>query len=63
MTEVIRVPEDLDYPIEAPLSFTGTFSSAARQIFPLYDNSKRSFMVDGNEGNGQQVLHVSVRKK
>ncbi|MDU8358495.1 TcpQ domain-containing protein [Pseudomonas syringae group sp. J309-1] len=61
--QVIWVPEDLDYPIEAPLSFTGTFSSAVRQIFPLYDNAKRSFVVDGNEGNGQQVLHVSERKK
>ncbi|WP_081019328.1 PFGI-1 class ICE element type IV pilus protein PilL2, partial [Pseudomonas amygdali] len=54
--QVIWVPEDLDYPIEAPLSFTGSFSSAVRQIFPLYDNAKRSFVVDGNEGNGQQVL-------
>ncbi len=61
--QVIWVPEDLDYPIEAPLSFTGSFSSAVRQIFPLYDNAKRSFVVDGNEGNGQQVLHVSERKK
>lgn len=61
--QVIWVPEDLDYPIEAPLSFTGTFSSAVRQIFPLYDSAKRSFVVDGNEGNGQQVLHVSERKK
>ncbi|KWT01494.1 pilus assembly protein PilL [Pseudomonas amygdali pv. aesculi] len=61
--QVIWVPEDLDYPIEAPLSFTGSFTSAVRQIFPLYDNAKRSFVVDGNEGNGQQVLHVSERKK
>ncbi|RMQ35881.1 MULTISPECIES: PFGI-1 class ICE element type IV pilus protein PilL2 [Pseudomonas syringae group genomosp. 2] len=61
--QVIWVPEDLDYRIEAPLSFTGSFTSAVRQIFPLYDNAKRSFVVDGNEGNGQQVLHVSERKK
>ncbi|RMT28799.1 hypothetical protein ALP50_02843 [Pseudomonas syringae pv. spinaceae] len=61
--QVIWVPEDLDYAIEAPLSFTGSFSSAVKQIFPLYDNAKRSFVVDGNAGQGQQVLHVSERKK
>ncbi|MDU8429867.1 TcpQ domain-containing protein [Pseudomonas syringae pv. actinidifoliorum] len=61
--QVIWGPEDLDYPIEAPLSFTGSFSSAVKQIFPLYDNAKRSFVVDGNAGQGQQVLHVSERKK
>ncbi|WP_080765681.1 TcpQ domain-containing protein [Pseudomonas syringae group genomosp. 3] len=61
--QMIWGPEDLDYPIEAPLSFTGSFSSAVKQIFPLYDNAKRSFVVDGNAGQGQQVLHVSERKK
>ncbi|UXZ99088.1 TcpQ domain-containing protein [Pseudomonas phytophila] len=61
--QVIWVPEDLDYPIEAPLRFTGSFSSAISQIFPLYDNAKRSFVVDGSEGQGQSVLHVSERRK
>ncbi len=61
--QLIWVPEDLDYQIEAPLSFTGSFDAAVKQIFPLYDNAKRSFVVDGAEGQGQRVLYVSERKK
>ncbi|WP_426102981.1 TcpQ domain-containing protein [Pseudomonas sp. PSPC3-3] len=55
-------PEDLDYPIEAALSFKGTFPEAIDQIFPLYDNAKRSFLVDGNTSS-QGILYVSERKK
>lgn len=55
-------PEDLDYPIEAALSFRGTFPDAIDQIFPLYDNAKRSFLVDGNTSS-QGILYVSERKK
>lgn len=54
--------EDLDYPIEAPLSFKGTFPEAIDQIFPLYDGAKRSFLVDGNTSS-QGILYVSERKK
>lgn len=58
---VIWEPDDLDYPIEASLRFTGSFIEAIYQIFPLYDNAKRSFVVDGN--SAQRILHVSERKK
>ncbi|MDR9863442.1 PFGI-1 class ICE element type IV pilus protein PilL2 [Pseudomonas baetica] len=61
--QLIWSQEDLDYPIEAPLSFKGTFAEAIAQIFPLYDSAKRSFVVDGNSGQGQTILYVSERKK
>jgi type IV pili sensor histidine kinase/response regulator len=54
--------EDLDYPIEAPLNFKGTFPDVIAQIFPLYDGAKRSFVVDGNTSS-QGILYVSERKK
>lgn len=60
--QLIWSQEDLDYPIEAPLKFQGTFSQAIDQIFPLYDGAKRSFLVDGNTSS-QGILYVSERKK
>ncbi|MEA9979995.1 MULTISPECIES: TcpQ domain-containing protein [unclassified Pseudomonas] len=59
--QLIWNQEDLDYPIEAPLSFKGTFQDAIGQMFPLYDSAKRSFVVDGNSSQG--ILYVSERKK
>ena len=59
---VIWAQEDLNYPIEAPLHFEGSFQEAIRQLFPLYDNAPRSFVVDGSEGT-QSVLYVAERKK
>lgn len=59
---VIWAQEDLNYPIEAPLHFEGSFQEAIKQLFPLYDNAPRSFVVDGSEG-AQSVLHVAERKK
>lgn len=60
--QLIWNQEDLDYPIEAPLNFKGTFAEAIAQIFPLYDGAKRSFVVDGNTSS-QGILFVSERKK
>ncbi|ERT15327.1 pilus assembly protein PilL [Pseudomonas sp. CAH-1] len=59
---VIWAQEDLNYPIEAPLRFEGSFQESIKQLFPLYDNAPRPFVVDGSEG-AQSVLHVAERKK
>lgn len=58
--QLIWQTQDLDYPIEAPLNFNGTFQEAIAQIFPLYDNAPRRFTVDGNAV--QRVVYVSERK-
>ncbi|QHC91335.1 PFGI-1 class ICE element type IV pilus protein PilL2 [Pseudomonas chlororaphis] len=57
---VIWRAEGLDYPIEAPLRFEGSFQDAVSQIFPLYDGAARPFKVDGNP---VQRLIVVVEKK
>ncbi len=59
---VIWAQEDLNYPIKAPLHFEGSFQEAIEQLFPLYDNAPRSFVVNGSEGS-QSVLYVAERKK
>lgn len=59
--KLIWTEDDLDYPIEAPLTFKGTFQQVIAQLFPLYDGAKRSFIVDGNSSQG--ILYVSERKK
>ena len=59
---VIWAQEDLNYPIKAPLHFEGSFQEAIEQLFPLYDNAPRSFLVNGSEGS-QSVLYVAERKK
>lgn len=59
---VIWAQEDLNYPIDAPLRFQGSFQEAIKQLFPLYDNAPRSFVVDGSEGT-QSVLYVAERKR
>ncbi|MOA47524.1 Toxin co-regulated pilus biosynthesis protein Q [compost metagenome] len=51
----------MDYPIQAPLRFEGSFEEAIKQLFPLYDTAQRSFVVDGSDS--QRVLHVDERKK
>lgn len=59
--QLIWVQEDLDYQIEAPLHFKGTFAEAIAQVFPLYDGAPRPFKVDGNPD--QRIVSVSERKK
>ncbi len=61
--QLIWSQRDLDYPIQAPLRFEGSFQDAIRELFPLYDNAPRSFVVDGSESGAQRVLHVAERKK
>ncbi|MCO3960790.1 pilus assembly protein PilL, partial [Pseudomonas aeruginosa] len=36
-------PQDLNYPIEAPLTFHGSFEDAVSELFPLYDAAERPF--------------------
>ena len=52
--------EDLDYPIDAPLRFEGSFQEAIKQIFPLYDAAPRSFVVDGS--SSQRLIYIAERK-
>lgn len=59
---VIWKVDDLDYPIDAPLRFEGSFEEAIKEIFPLYDSAPRSFIVDGSPAP-QQVLYIAERKK
>lgn len=48
---------DLDYPIEAPLRFEGSFEEAIAKLFPLYDQAERSFRVKGSRA--QKLLIIS----
>lgn len=52
--------DDLDYPIDAPLRFEGSFQEAIKQIFPLYDAAPRSFVVDGS--SSQRLIYIAERK-
>lgn len=53
--------EDLDYGIEAPLRFEGSFEEAVASIFHLYDKADRSFIVDGRRS--QHRLNVTEDMK
>ncbi|EJZ60942.1 PilL (plasmid) [Pseudomonas fluorescens R124] len=55
--EVAWEAEDLDYPIDAPLRFEGTYEEAVAGIFQLYEKADRSFVVDGRRA--QHRLNVS----
>lgn len=49
--------EDLDYPIDAPLRFEGSYEQALAAIFDLYKQADRSFIVDGHRE--QKRLNVT----
>jgi type IV secretion system protein VirB9 len=51
--------EDLDYPIEAPLQFSGSYEQAISGIFNLYRSAKRSFSVDGRRA--QKLLIITEK--
>lgn len=51
--------QDLDYPIEAPLRFEGSFEEAIGKLFPLYDQAERSFQVKGSRA--QKLLIISEK--
>ena len=53
--------DDLDYPIDAPLRFEGSFQEAIEQIFPLYDAAPRAFVVDGS--SSQRLIFIAERKQ
>lgn len=59
--KVIWAQEDLNYPIAAALRFEGSFMDAIDQLFPLYDNAPRPFVVDGSRP--QKLVHIAERKK
>ncbi|WAJ37247.1 TcpQ domain-containing protein [Pseudomonas sp. GOM7] len=59
--KVIWDQDDLNYPIAAALRFEGSFKDAIYQLFPLYDNAPRPFIVDGS--SVQKIVHIAERKK
>lgn len=58
--QLIWQTQDLDYPIEAPLNFNGTFQEAIAESSRCAANAPRRFSVDGNAV--QRVVYVSERK-
>lgn len=59
--KVIWRAEGLDYPIEAPLRFEGTFQDAIGQVFPLYDRAPRPFYVNVSPP-AQRLIEVVEKK-
>ncbi|WP_121210730.1 TcpQ domain-containing protein [Pseudomonas aeruginosa] len=53
-------PQDLNYPIEAPLTFHGSFEDAVYELFPLYDAAERPFLV--NASRPQSLIIIKERK-
>lgn len=51
----------LDYPIEAPLRFEGTFQEVIGQVFPLYDKAPRPFYVNVSPPS-QRLIEVVEKK-
>lgn len=56
--------DDLDYSIDAPLRFEGSFQEAIGSIFPLYDTAPRSFLVDVvDSSSSQRLIFITERNK
>ncbi|RQF52126.1 pilus assembly protein PilL [Pseudomonas aeruginosa] len=53
-------PQDLNYAIEAPLTFHGSFEDAVSELFPLYDAAERPFLV--NASRPQSLIIIKERK-
>ncbi|MNP77475.1 Toxin co-regulated pilus biosynthesis protein Q [compost metagenome] len=56
-------PEDLDYPIDAPLRFEGSYEDALAGIFDLYKQADRSFIVDGHRKQKRVNVTEDHRKR
>lgn len=54
--------KDLDYPIEAPLRFEGSFEDAVISIFKLYEKADRSFTVDGRLAQRRLIVAEDLNK-
>lgn len=46
----------LDYPIDAPLRFQGTFEEAVLSLFQLYEKAERPFAVDGRRSQHRLIV-------
>lgn len=55
--------EDLDYPIDAPLRFEGSYEQALASIFDLYKQADRSFIVDGHREQKRLNVTEDHRKR
>jgi len=59
--QVKWLAQGLDYPIEAPLHFEGTFQDAVDEVFPLYDAAPRPFYVTVHPAP-QRLIEVVEKK-
>lgn len=50
----------VDYPISAPISFTGCYADALTKLFAAYDKAEKPLLADGHVT--QKTLVVSLRK-
>lgn len=55
--------EDLDYPIDAPLRFEGTYEEAVSSVFELYEQADRSFKVDGRPPQHRLTVSEDLDKQ
>lgn len=52
--------EDLDYPIDAPLRFQGSYEEAVLSIFKLYQHADRPFDVDGRRSQHRLIVNEDL---
>ncbi len=56
--------DDLDYSIDAPLRFEGSFQEAIAVDFPSLPLAPRSFLVDVVDSNSsQRLIFITERNK
>lgn len=52
--------EGLDYPIDAPLRFQGSYEEAVSSIFKLYEKAERAFAVDGRRRQHRLIVNEEL---
>lgn len=52
--------EGLDYPIDAPLRFQGSYEEAVSSIFKLYEKAERAFVVDGRRRQHRLIVNEEL---
>ena len=50
----------LDYPIDAPLRFQGSYEEAVYEIFKLYEKADRPFVVDGRRRQSRLIVNEDL---
>jgi hypothetical protein len=54
--------EDLDYPIDSPLHFEGSYEQAIKEIFHLYEKAERPFVVSGSRPGKRLDVSEDISK-